>query len=62
MGRQKTTKQEVKEPYIPRPDTEIYFYIPKKRFLLTPIPWKYKPNFKHLKQIIENYGTNIKNA
>ena len=39
-------------PYVPREHNEIYIYIQRKKNLLTPIPYKYKPCYKYLLPLI----------
>jgi len=54
MGRVKQIKAEIKEPYIPKPDTHLYVYIRKNPLLLIPIPYKYKPNYQYILPLIKN--------
>lgn len=60
-------KQAIQEPYVPkleRYDTHIYVYILKNPRLLTPVPYKYKPNYQYILPLIKkiNNGINIKDA
>jgi hypothetical protein len=41
-------------PYVPKLDTEIFVYIHKNKRLLTPIPYKYKPNYNYIKSLIND--------
>jgi len=54
MGRVKTKTEVIKEAYVPKPDTHLYAYILKNPRLLTPIPYKYKPNYQYILPLIKN--------
>lgn len=51
MSKRKVEPKQV-EPYVPKPDTQIYVYIQKSPNRLTPVPYKNKPNYQYLKELI----------
>ena len=54
MGRNKTKTEVIKEPYVPKPDTQLYVYIRKNPLMLVPVPYKYKPNYQYILPLIKN--------
>ena len=53
MAKRKIEQKPI-EPYVPKPDTKIYIYIQKHKNRLTPIPYKFKLNYKYIIDIIKN--------
>jgi len=51
MSKRKVETKQV-EPYVPKPDTQIYVYIQKSQNRLTPVPYKSKPNNQNLKELL----------
>jgi len=54
MGRVKAKTPVVQEPYVPKLDTNLYVYILKNPRLLTPVPYKNKPNYQYILPLIKN--------
>ena len=46
-------KKEVVIPYIKKEDNTIYIHIQRKKLLLTPIPYVWKPNYHYLLKILK---------
>lgn len=52
MAKKKTSVSVI--PYVPKQDKDIYIYIRKNAFKLNPVPYKYKPNYKYLIDLINS--------
>lgn len=40
--------KEAAPKYVPRVDNSFYFNAPRKRKVLTPTPWRWKPNYQYI--------------
>ena len=54
VSQKKLTLVPKEEKYTPKEDNKIYIYIQRKKNLLTPIPYVWRPNYQYVIDIIKS--------
>jgi len=55
MYKKPKRKVDITEPvvYVKKQEKKIYFYVSKKPYFLTPVPWHFKPWYNDLREMIK---------